>query len=135
MHPRAPHRRQERTRESSPPDFGLLLDRELAREPSTGFSPIPPECHSIQGTKCTLCHASVLTYERETNLKTRTLEHYLRRLVQCPVLPLVVSPRGRAYRTITKRKVFHGRDGARLGLIDADKRGAGGCFEVGTCAI
>jgi len=94
------------------------------------------ECQSAPGDRCRLCHAVSLTYEDEVALRQRALaEFWSRELSGIPVDPLVPSPRGRAYRTVTKRRAFRSRGGVRIGLIDPSDSGRFAAFEVMRCAI
>jgi tRNA/tmRNA/rRNA uracil-C5-methylase (TrmA/RlmC/RlmD family) len=53
-----------------------------------------------------------------------------------PLAPLVASPLGRHYRTVSKRKVYHDRHGElHLSLIDPTEREHGGALDVQACAI
>jgi tRNA/tmRNA/rRNA uracil-C5-methylase (TrmA/RlmC/RlmD family) len=78
-----------------------------------------------------------LTYEQELPLKSAALEEFWRAASPDgpPLSALIPSPQGRAYRTVTKRKVF--LDGRRrfLGLVDPDAQRTAGGLEVQTCLI
>jgi tRNA/tmRNA/rRNA uracil-C5-methylase (TrmA/RlmC/RlmD family) len=94
------------------------------------------ECQSLAAKRCRLCFAVDLTYEKEVALKNKALQQFWRdHLPHTPLGPLVVSPRGRAYRTVTKRKAFHRRNGVLLGLIDPSEHGSETSFNVVRCAI
>lgn len=94
------------------------------------------ECQSTSSQRCRLCHAVDLEYEEELALKNKALYTFWQRHIPgTPLQPLVRSPRGREYRTVTKRKVFALKKQPVLGLIDpAEERGSG-AFPVIRCAI
>jgi tRNA/tmRNA/rRNA uracil-C5-methylase (TrmA/RlmC/RlmD family) len=94
------------------------------------------ECQSRQGHRCTLCHAVALTYDREVKLKSEALHSYWNQHFPADRLaPLVASPSGRGYRTVTKRRAFRVRGSVRLGLISPTEQGRYEPFEVIRCAI
>ena len=96
----------------------------------------PGECQSAASKRCRLCFAVDLTYEKEIALKNKALREFWRHHVpQTPLSPLVVSPLGRAYRTVTKRKAFLRKGRAHLGLIDPSESGSERWFSVIRCAI
>jgi tRNA/tmRNA/rRNA uracil-C5-methylase (TrmA/RlmC/RlmD family) len=93
------------------------------------------ECQSSSGQRCTLCAASTIDYEREVALKNATLQEFWRATgPSIPLDALVRSPLGRRYRTVTKRKIFHGRVSAHIGLIDPTEGGLRP-FDALFCAI
>ncbi len=98
--------------------------------------PLPPgECQSASGQRCILCAASAVTYDRETTAKQAALRRFWTEIgTPAPLEPLIRSPLGRGYRTVTKRKVFHSGDRVRIGLIDPTGRG-NGRFDPLVCAI
>jgi len=111
---------------------------ELFRSALRGVPPRrlePGECQSEAGHRCTLCAASSIDYAQEAALKDRLLQEFWRTSGSPIALDtLIHSPRGRGYRTVTKRKVFHGRDSVQIGLIDPSERGLRP-FEALRCAI
>ncbi|MCX6138849.1 MAG: methyltransferase [Ignavibacteriales bacterium] len=80
---------------------------------------LPPGlCQTGSGDHCALCSASRLEYEQEVRLKNQALTAWWTELGLSPMLrPLIQSPRGRHFRTVTKRKAFHSVKGTQLGLI------------------
>lgn len=84
------------------------------------------ECQTPRGDLCNLCYAKSITYEQEVRSKNTALREFWASLkTGVPLESLVVSPLGRNYRTVTKRKVFVSRDKYVLGLIgvnDDDNR-------------
>ena len=112
--------------------FASLIEaaRNIPRRLSAG------ECQLETGDRCRLCHAAFLTYEDEVVLRQQALTDFLgRELPETPIDPLVPAPRGRAYRTVTKRRAFHSRERVRIGLIDPSDSGRLAAFEVKRCAI
>ncbi len=93
------------------------------------------ECQSHTSERCKLCFAINLTYSDEVILKNKALLEFWKQLSRTPLAPLVDSPRGRAYRTVTKRKVFPFRDTLKLCLIDPSEGGSRAGFNVIRCAI
>jgi len=94
------------------------------------------ECQSPAGKRCGLCLASTFPYDKELPLKTRSLLHFWQdHAFPFPLSPLVASPAGRGYRTVTKRRVFSSREGWVLGLIDTSIGGYHHAFPVVRCAI
>jgi tRNA/tmRNA/rRNA uracil-C5-methylase (TrmA/RlmC/RlmD family) len=95
------------------------------------------ECQSATGHRCRLCHAVSLSYEQEAPLKQKALiEFWNRELPGIPLDPLVHSPRGRGYRTVTKRRAFRSRGRITIGLIDPSSvSGRLESFEALHCAI
>ena len=94
------------------------------------------ECRTKSGALCSLCLASRLTYPQELDAKQAALEEFARTaLGETSLEALVPSPEGRAYRTTTKRKMFHTRQGFELGLIDPDHDGKLRALEILECVI
>lgn len=95
---------------------------QAARTPPRALS--PGECQTPTSFPCHLCHARELLYEDEIRLKNEALQkfwqtHGLGQTIQ----PLVPSPMGRAYRTVTKRKAFLSDHGLQLALITPTEHG------------
>jgi tRNA/tmRNA/rRNA uracil-C5-methylase (TrmA/RlmC/RlmD family) len=96
----------------------------------------PGECRSDDGVPCGLCHAMRLEYRVEIAAKQRALARFWSEQIPwCPADPIVPSPRGREYRTVTKRKVFSARREIRLGLIGPSDHPRPGGIPVVRCAI
>jgi tRNA/tmRNA/rRNA uracil-C5-methylase (TrmA/RlmC/RlmD family) len=77
-----------------------------------------------------------LDYAAELALKERAFAGFSRAHFAHAVLDgLVASPRGRAYRAVTKRKVFRQGRGVRLGLVGSADRPAPRGIPVLRCAI
>lgn len=94
------------------------------------------ECRTYDGTTCTLCLASRLTYEMELPLKQQALERFRSaRMAEVRTEPLISSVRGRSYRVVTKRKVFSHARGPLLGLIDPEESSHHGVLPVAHCVI
>jgi tRNA/tmRNA/rRNA uracil-C5-methylase (TrmA/RlmC/RlmD family) len=117
--------------------FAELLRRRIDQAAIAPRRLEPGECRTTGGKQCRLCHASRLSYADELPLKVQALGEFWAGI--CPegptLAPLRPSPRGRGYRSVSKRKVF--LDGRRrfLGLIDPDSQRTGGGLEVAICAI
>lgn len=105
-------------------------------------SRIPPrrrphgECQTAGGRVCDVCHASHFGYEDEIRLKNEALrDFWSNRNLEGDLQPLRISPKGRWYRTVSKRKAFPARGGPVFGLIES--RGTHGAkpLPVLRCAI
>jgi len=93
-------------------------------------------CATPDGRLCGICHARVIDYEREVVAKERALRAFAARNKFLPSWrPLVISPAGRWYRTVSKRKVFRDNRSVTLGLIVENQSGRIGGLPVGLCAI
>jgi len=105
---------------------------------TSGLSPrqLPAgECVSFSNHRCSVCYGSHLSYDDELPLKNLALQKFWSaRCPSIPLAPLQPSPRGRNYRTVSKRKVFFQGREVRLGLVQSGKSGERG-VEVVTCAI
>jgi tRNA/tmRNA/rRNA uracil-C5-methylase (TrmA/RlmC/RlmD family) len=105
-----------------------------AKHPSRALE--PGECHASDGRRCTLCCAGTLDYGHEIAVKEAALEKFWsRHLPSLPRKPLVASPRGRGYRTVSKRKAFATRNGLRLGFVGPADNPPPGGLPVARCAI
>jgi tRNA/tmRNA/rRNA uracil-C5-methylase (TrmA/RlmC/RlmD family) len=116
--------------------FEEYFDAEIrsAKLPSRTLE--PGECRASDGRRCTLCCANALDYGPEIAIKEAALQKYwLHHFPAIPRKPLLASPRGRGYRTVSKRKAFATRNGLRLGFVGpADSPPPGG-LPVVRCAI
>ncbi len=93
------------------------------------------ECQGGHNRRCMLCHASGLDYADEVKVKDGALQSFIRDTVPSMHLDrLVPSPRGRGYRTVTKRKVFLSHGHPALALIDPSDV-SDTLFHPGHCAI
>ncbi len=96
----------------------------------------PGECQSARLQRCPLCNAATLDYTSEVHIKNEALRKFWNTVrAGIPLDPLVVSPRGREYRTVTKRRVFLSGKSIRLGLIHPVEEIGIRPFEVLWCAI
>ncbi len=94
------------------------------------------ECQSPRNYRCTLCHAVNLTYDNEVDFKNEAVHSFWKENFSGNLLsPLVPSPMGRGYRTVTKRRAFHDRESIKLGLIAPTDEGSYKPFDVVHCAI
>ncbi|HUI11748.1 MAG TPA: methyltransferase domain-containing protein [Bacteroidota bacterium] len=101
--------------------FSELFRRHIGR--AQGSAPDLPAglCRTRAGSLCALCHASSTAYDAEARARGAALAEFWTRLPSPgPLAPLVRSPLGRRYRTVTKRKAFLARDEVRLGLIEGE---------------
>lgn len=113
----------------------------LFRAAIRAAKPAPPrseagECRTTRGDRCPVCAASEASYDTEKAIREKILRQWWSHRFPTVLLdPLVPSPGGRHYRTVSKRKAF--RKGRRLvlGLIDPDAEGADHAVEVVRCAI
>ncbi len=109
--------------------FSELLTKELSvlhqRTLTAG------ECQTAQGKLCTLCAAHKINYEEEYAAKNASLRKFLHSISLGEVAePLVRSPLGRHYRSVSKRKAFRPKiryagqarpsQGVQFGLIGFD---------------
>jgi tRNA/tmRNA/rRNA uracil-C5-methylase (TrmA/RlmC/RlmD family) len=116
--------------------FDEYLAAEIHKAAITPRSLARGECQSSGGTRCSLCNAGSLDYETEVRIKRTALERFWKRNVRgCHLDPLVVSPRGRFYRTVTKRKVFLARNQPALGLTSPAEVGMTHGVIVERCVI
>jgi tRNA/tmRNA/rRNA uracil-C5-methylase (TrmA/RlmC/RlmD family) len=94
------------------------------------------ECQSADGRRCHLCYGEALEYPAELQIKNGALQEFWTGLqLPVPLQPLIPSPLGRGYRTVTKRKGFSQKGGVNLALIDPDESGKPEPFVVQRCAI
>ncbi len=120
----------------TPPSFAALLREAASASATPPRSLAPGECRSPDGTPCGLCYAMTLPYETEARARAYAATRFWSSLAgNTPLAPLVPSPRGRAYRTVSKRKLFHQREEPRLGLIGPAEGPKRTGIAVGTCAI
>jgi len=101
--------------------FSELLRTHLRRVHGEPPRLPPGVCTTAAEKLCTLCHASRTGYDAEVRARSAALAEFWAALPRAgPLAPLVPSPRGRHYRTISKRKAFLVRDDVRLGLIEGE---------------
>lgn len=95
------------------------------------------ECQTPNKKTCRLCFASTFSYDEEQKRKNSVLQEFWDALdLGIPVQPLIISPEGRHYRTVSKRKAFMVNDRLYLGLIGVDDDTAKSFpMSVGECAI
>ncbi len=112
-----------------------LLDRSLHAVP-TATDLSGDVCTAASGRRCSLCNASRMTYGTELAGKREAVRQFWEQSFSPSLLlPLRPSPRGRRYRSISKRKLHvQGRD-VVLGLIDPEESATGGILPVNACDI
>jgi tRNA/tmRNA/rRNA uracil-C5-methylase (TrmA/RlmC/RlmD family) len=95
------------------------------------------ECQTAKNKRCTLCFASRLDYSIELHHKQKAIIDFLDSLkLGVPIRPLIPSPMGRFYRTVSKRKAFLSNRQFSLGLIGVDEDTAKSFpMAVGQCVI
>ena len=112
-----------------------LLDAALRGLPRLSA---PPDgcCRAPSGRTCTLCNASLYDEDTERRAKQTAVHEFWRERIGTTALqPLGAASPGRAYRSISKRKLFvRGRE-ILLGLIDPAEERTGGILPVNGCAI
>jgi tRNA/tmRNA/rRNA uracil-C5-methylase (TrmA/RlmC/RlmD family) len=93
-------------------------------------------CRTSSSRICTLCHASGAEYLAEAEARESALREFWGKLpLDAPLGPLVRSPLGRGYRTVSKRKAFLVNGELRLGLIEDGTEGGQRPVDVLTCAV
>jgi 23S rRNA (uracil1939-C5)-methyltransferase len=120
---------------NSTDSFGNIFAEFAGTFPSRSLS--PGECQTPDGKRCSLCFANRLTYDDEIKAKNLALEKFWQMLdIDIQPEPLVASPLGRGYRTVSKRKAFKIKNGIRFGLIGIDdETDSSFPLPVGQCAI
>lgn len=80
------------------------------------------ECQTSKNQRCSLCFSSKIEYGTELQRKQGAIDIFWKSLgtsIECE--PLIVSPLGRNYRTVSKRKAFIVGKRFFLGLIGVDE--------------
>jgi len=116
--------------------FDQILARRAAEAGIIAELPPGGECRSAEGRRCTLCYGSALEYTDEVRLKNAALgEYWQGQNLPGALLAIVPSPRGRGYRTVSKRKVFLSAREVRLALLSPGPEGRAAPLAVRACAI
>ena len=99
--------------------------------------PLPAgACRTYSSRICPLCHASRVEYPAEARARDAALRVFWGKLgLDAPLAPLVHSPLGRGYRTVSKRKAFPVKGETRLGLIDPGGEDGHRPVDVMTCRV
>jgi len=118
----------------------MSFEEMLANDFRAGVSPPrrlqSGECQSATGQTCSLCNASALEYEAELRIKNAVLKDFWSaHSLPGDLQAIIPSPRGRAYRTVSKRKAVSTRQGPLLTLLAPDDRGKVGPLPIVSCAI
>ncbi|MFA6468061.1 MAG: methyltransferase domain-containing protein [Bacteroidota bacterium] len=112
-----------------------ILSAAAAKIPSRNLG--SGECLTSRQQRCSLCFSSKIDYTAELKSKQQSISdfwHQLEPTVPCE--PLVQSPLGRHYRTVSKRKAFIVGHRFFLGLIGVDEDSAKSFpMDIGACAI
>lgn len=95
------------------------------------------ECQTAHGKVCTLCAAHKVDYNTEYNAKNTALRKFFDSVSLGDIAePLIRSPLGRGYRSVTKRKAFRSSRGIQFGLIGFDdERETAFALPVEKCVI
>ena len=117
-------------------EFADIFAGAIAEAHSAPRSLAPGECRTPSGIPCGLCLAMTHQYAVEAAARSAAVREFWQEVLPgVPLDPLVLSPRGREYRTTSKRKAFRTRDGIRLGLVPPAGHPHTGGLDVGRCAI
>jgi 23S rRNA (uracil1939-C5)-methyltransferase len=117
-------------------NFAALFSAALSKARKAPPALSAGECRSSAGKPCSLCAASTTSYDDEVIARNEALQDFWSTLRSpLPLSPLVASPPGRHYRTVSKRKAYEGRRGLRLSLIDPTETTTAGSVDVLHCAI
>lgn len=94
-------------------------------------------CKTYHHERCTVCPAIDLQYKDEISVKEKSfLEFWKKNHLPGSPEKIVFSPLGRAYRTVSKRRVFRGSGGqVLLGLTDISESGWIKPVDVKACPI
>ena len=115
----------------------------LAESLREKYSPLPVraltagECQTPNRKKCSLCFSSALSYETELRYKQAVIEQFWATLdTGVTPGPLLISPMGRHYRTVSKRKAFIVNKRFFFGLIGVDDDSLKSYpMDIGECVI
>ncbi|MFZ4619776.1 MAG: class I SAM-dependent RNA methyltransferase [Bacteroidota bacterium] len=112
-----------------------LLTKAASTHPSRHLN--NGECQTTNEQRCSLCFSSKIDYETELKTKQSAVNEFWNALgtgISCE--PLVTSPLGRRYRTVSKRKAFIVGKRFFLGLIGVDDDSARSYpMDIVDCAI
>ncbi len=93
-------------------------------------------CQTYHGKMCTLCPAINLAYDVESQIKNEAFQKFwAENNLDGKVHPLITSPRGRNYRTNSKRRAFLWNGDFMLGLTEQEEDGPIKPLNVMACAI
>lgn len=94
---------------------------------ATAYSNVPirplevGECQTIHKKRCMLCFSGRIDYGTEIQRKQKAIDEYWSQLtLPIRLEPLISSPAGRHYRSVSKRKAFLNNKVFSLGLIGVD---------------
>lgn len=95
------------------------------------------ECLTSKEQRCSLCFSSKIDYETELTAKQQAITEFWNSLeTSIPCEPLITSPLGRRYRTVSKRKAFIVGKRFFLGLIGVDDESSKSYpMDIEDCAI
>jgi len=112
-----------------------LLTQASSKHPSRSLH--EGECQTTKQQRCSLCFSSKIDYAEELKNKQGAIDEFWNSLgtsLSCE--PLITSPLGRNYRTVSKRKAFIVGYRFFLGLIGVDDDSAKSYpMDIGECVI
>jgi tRNA/tmRNA/rRNA uracil-C5-methylase (TrmA/RlmC/RlmD family) len=116
--------------------FRNIFEKHLSGTGPAGAAVPEGACITSSSRICRLCHASSVDYPAEADARDRALRDFWKPLFPgTPIAPLVRSPLGRGYRTVSKRKAFPVKGETRLGLIDAGGEEGHRPLDVAACRV
>ena len=116
--------------------FKEIFARHLALAAPAGAALPGDACRTTSSRVCRLCHASGVEYLAEAVARDGALREFWRAFLPgTPIAPLVRSPLGRGYRTVSKRKAFPVKGEIRLGLIGAEGEERHRPLDVTACRV
>ncbi len=112
-----------------------LLTEAVSQHPSRKLS--EGECQTTKQQRCSLCFASKIDYATELKNKQHAIDEFWSSLgTSIKPEPLITSPLGRNYRTVSKRKAFIVGTSFFLGLIGVDDDSAKSYpMDIDRCSI
>ncbi|MGA9119976.1 MAG: hypothetical protein WB699_11485 [Bacteroidota bacterium] len=116
--------------------FRTILGHQLKKK-AVAPHLMPTECRASDRRLCTACHGSTIDYESEISLKNDALQEFwsVHRPGPVSLAPLVRSPRGRRYRSTSKRKVLPVSKTYSFSLLAPDEGGGITPLQVFDCLI
>ena len=114
--------------------FAGILSRVLSGSPPPALP--TGACRSFRNERCSLCHASTVSYEDELRAKNSAMQEFLATGNTPGVAGrFVPSPLGREYRTVSKRKLLAAGSRPVLALLHPDDDGSFKPIDIQRCLI